>query len=214
MLKVICCGLATKYLATQIAKLTYSHRMLIEKLEILADAFESKGVNVRSNLAPGATDSELELVAEQYGVELPDDYRTLYKWHNGNADLNARNVFKFRDNAFLSIKDFQNAKFTIDIYAEPSPITDGVIDLSTALPLALFEGAVYVTPGKGAGISTLSPQPVVSVFQGIDVFFLSIETMVDTCIAWVAQPDWKQFSTAPNEHQLWAQHNPGVFDRF
>jgi hypothetical protein len=56
-----------------------------------------------------------------------------------------------------------------------------------------------------------SPHPVIGAFHGIDVYFLSIESMIETCIEWLEQPDYDLNRTAPNELEIWQRHNPGVF---
>lgn len=188
--------------------------MLVEKLERLVDAFEAHGVAVRANLAPGATPGELDALAEQCGFDLPDDFRALYQWHNGHLEHESVDVLKFRDNTFCEIGN-PSAQQTLDIYSEVSEenrvnTDDDPIDLKACLPVAEFNGSVLAVPGKGLGRLPLSANPVVSVFEGINVHYLNIESMVDTCIEWVEQPDWDRFSTAPNEKAIWLAHNPGV----
>ena len=181
--------------------------MLTDKLERLVDAHEARGVPVRESLAPGVSAAELDALAERVGFDLPDDYRALYEWHNGGP------LLLFRDNSFCEIGN-PDAQRTLDIYSEigeEDGLDDLPVDLRRCLPIAEFNGAVYVVPGKGLSQSPLSPNPVVSVFEGIDVYYLSIETMVDTCIEWVEQHDWTPTSEAPNEMRIWMKHNPACF---
>jgi cell wall assembly regulator SMI1 len=42
---------------------------------------------VAASLNPGATDAQLDHLASVIGVPLPEDYRALYKWHNGQKDV-------------------------------------------------------------------------------------------------------------------------------
>lgn len=42
---------------------------------------------VAAALNPGATDAQLDHLASLVGAPLPDDYRALYKWHNGQRDV-------------------------------------------------------------------------------------------------------------------------------
>lgn len=42
---------------------------------------------VAAALNPGATDAQLDHLASVIGAPLPDDYRTLYKWHNGQREV-------------------------------------------------------------------------------------------------------------------------------
>ena len=187
--------------------------MLEDKLERLADAFEGHGIAVRANLAPGASDEELDHLAESRGVELPEDYRTLYRWHNGNIDHWSADLFVFRDNPFIRIDEFPRAQMYIDGYraleSDPSlPKLD--VDLSGCVPFAEFDGSVYVIPCKGQTMTTLSAQPVICLFEDVSVHFLSIESMIDTCIEWVEQPGYTRYGTAPNEREIWSRNNPGL----
>lgn len=188
--------------------------MLIDKLERLVDAFEAHGHPVRANLAPGATAIELDDLADRRGFELPDDFRTLYGWHNGHIEQEGAPVLKFRDNPFCEIGN-ASAQLTLDIYEDVRAENREVewpLDLTACLPIAELMGSVYAVPGKGLSRSELSSNPVFSVSEGVDVYFLSIESLVDTCIEWVEQDDWDLYSTAPNERAIWKKHNPGILD--
>lgn len=187
------------------------------RLDRLADAFERHGVRVRETLLPGASPAEVAAIEAELGVVLPQAYRELYAWSAGPKD--PKNApFKFRDAALLRLADAVERReeyidaYQMDAYSDDAdPVEMNGIDLATTAPLAEFEGALYVV---ACGSHTLTPDaisPVIGVFQGIDIYFLSIESMLDTCIEWVEQEDWKQYSTAPNEHQVWHRHNPGVF---
>lgn len=189
--------------------------MLGDKLERFVDALEGHGIALRSNLAPGATDAELDALAERYNVELPADFRSLYQWQNGHRDQSALEVLRFGGGAFIGLGEFEgNVRITIDIYREEmqaeGPSGDPV-DLATVLPIADSGDGALVVPGVGLSLTPLSPCPVVRVMQGIDVHFLSIETMIDTCIDWVEQADWNPFANTPNELEIWRRHNPGLF---
>jgi hypothetical protein len=87
------------------------------------------------------------------------------------------------------------------------------IELRTSFPFASFNGGWYVVPCTGHDLDAEHAYPVVSVFQGIDVYFHSIESMLTTCI------DWRLASTLVDdaweleeglERAIWRKHNPGV----
>lgn len=189
--------------------------MLIEKLERLVDAFENKGHAVRSNLAPGATEAELDALADRYTVELPPDFRELYTWHNGHIDQESwKTTLQFRDGPFIGIDLFEYPQSTINIWRDATEdgIWSDVLDLNTCVPFAYSNGDLLVVPGVGTSITPLSPRPVVAIgFGNLAVYFLSIETMIDTCIEWFEQPDWDLVKETPNELAIWTKHNPGVF---
>src|SRR5687768_7352758 len=41
---------------------------------------------VAASLNPGASDEQLDHLATVIGVPLPDDYRALYRWHDGQKE--------------------------------------------------------------------------------------------------------------------------------
>ncbi len=55
---------------------------------------------------------------------------------------------------------------------------------------------------------------MISVMEGITVFFYSIEHMLDTCIGWVTHPTYDaDGGSLPEDIELevWRKHNPGIF---
>lgn len=85
--------------------------------------------------------------------------------------------------------------------------------LKHSFPIASFNGGWYVLPTKGHRFSKNLTAPIISVLQGIDVFFYSIETMVSTCIDWVNHEKYDKNYTLPEdvEMSIWRKHNPGIF---
>lgn len=63
-------------------------------------------------------------------------------------------------------------------------------------------------------LSSPHPSPVVSIYQGIDMFFLSLETMLRTCIEWTRHPSWEKAVGLPHEieSEVWHRLNPGIFE--
>lgn len=187
------------------------------KLHRLAMAFEAHGVPVLGNLRPGASDAELDALAHDLGVALPDELRTLYRWRNGHIDPNPMagggHMLVFRDNVFLRLEDIPAAYAAVsETYAYLQEVdVDPGVDLAACVPIAEFMGARYVVACGEQRLTARSRHPVISVFQGISVFFYSIGSMIDTCIDWVEQPDYEPFREAPNERAIWLRHNPGVF---
>jgi cell wall assembly regulator SMI1 len=50
------------------------------------------GVDLARHAAPGASDAQLNEADRMLGFRLPDDVRTLYRWHNGGVDRVAENA--------------------------------------------------------------------------------------------------------------------------
>lgn len=187
-----------------------------ERLDRLADAFHAHGIPVRDNLLPGATDAELDEVAAQLGVDLPQEYRDLYRWSAGSRDHETGPRLVFRDMAFLPLSlVVEHQRAVVETYATGMPEGESAtelygIDLARTAPIAELMGSTLVVACGWQRLTDRS-HPVVNAFQGIDVFFHSVGSMIDTCIEWVDQADYDAYAPAPNEMAIWQRHNPGVF---
>ena len=89
--------------------------------------------------------------------------------------------------------------------------------LASSFPFAAFNGGWLVLPCKRQTLDKRLQRPVISVFQGIDVYFYSLQLMVDTCVDWVSHPlyDPKEAAGFPEalEMEIWRRHNPGIFEQ-
>ena len=85
--------------------------------------------------------------------------------------------------------------------------------LKYAFPFAEFNGGWYVMPALGHPFNLSLACPIISVFEGIDVYYYSLELMVNTCIEWVSHPEYSADGSLPHEIELeiWRKHNPGIF---
>lgn len=190
--------------------------VLESKLDRLADAFEARGIPVWSNLRSGVTEPELDDIAERLSVVLPEEFRELYRWRNGHVDPDASNVVTFRDGVFIGLDAIPQAYRDVNsVYglspADPEYVVD--VDLSECVPIAEFMGSwLVVACGAQSAISG-SQHPVFNAFHGVEPFFDSIDSMVETCIAWVEQSDYDPYSEAPNEREIWIAHNPLHFGK-
>jgi len=183
---------------------------IAELCDDLATAYEAKGQAVSQNLKSGLSESEY---AKAIGFDLqaiPTSVVKLYQWRNGCADEEAEALFLFRDNCFISADRGKEELNQIRTFY--SADDENRFDLNRVIPIAAFEGSVFaVVTGKhnfGPGFE----YPVVSIFEGIDLFFSSIEAMLQTCIAWVAHPDWNPYDALHSdvELEIWQRLNPGV----
>lgn len=183
--------------------------------EQLADAFETKGVPIRQTLRPGASRDHVIGVAAALGIELPEEVVDLYEWHNGVLDTVADgDSLVFRDNTFISV-DAASAEYASiqKYYGVHSSIESDRVDLKACFPIARFEGSWYVVACGGHLHGQAMQHPVISVFQGVDLFFYSVENMLRTCISWVSHPAWAQHAGVPQdvEMELWRKHNADIF---
>jgi hypothetical protein len=189
---------------------------ITELCEQLADAFEARGVRVRENLQPGLShDAIMEIVAP-LRLPLPDDVVELYQWRNGHVDDHDpqwRHI-RFRDNAFISLQRAVREYASIaGSYGADSTLHADRVDLSACIPISAFDGSWDVVACGAHLFGRRIDHPVVRVFQGIDMHFHSLPSMLQTCIAWVSSPGWSPLDGLPadEEMEIWTRHNPGIF---
>jgi hypothetical protein len=183
---------------------------IAELCDDLVTAYEAKGQAVSQNLSPGISESEYARAIGFDIQEIPPAVLKLYQWRNGCADEEAEALFLFRDNCFISADRGKEELNQIrNFYG--ADIEDR-FDLHRVIPIAAFEGSVFAVVTGQHNFGPEFEHPVVSIFEGIDLFFSSIEAMVQTCIAWVAHPDWEPYDALPNDTELeiWQRLNPGV----
>lgn len=178
---------------------------LASRLELLADAYARHGYDVRGNLRPGASADELAELESLLGLAPPAAYRDLYSWSAGTVD-DSGPCLRFRDEALLPLARVAEER---ELLVETYGWFDGV-DLGTLAPLATFEGATLAVACGPHDLTPLAAYPVISFFQGIEVFYDSIGSMVKTALDWVSQPDWAPYAPAPNELEIWRRHNRAV----
>ncbi|KJS28847.1 MAG: hypothetical protein VR64_22740 [Desulfatitalea sp. BRH_c12] len=196
-----------------IEQAAFSKVNLHNSLERLLKAFESKGMNVNDSLLPALTESEIKNQCSWFPGELTDEIIALYEWRGGQTKdaLESEQPFWFRDNSFCSIERARfEYKSMMDSYGTYKP--DHHM-LKNAFPIASFNGAWYVIPTKGHNLASALKRPVISVHEGIVIYFYSIEKMVETCVEWVEHNNYSSDGLYPEsiEMEIWKKHNPGIF---
>jgi hypothetical protein len=98
-----------------------------------------------------------------------------------------------------------------------SPGPDSIpheFDVRESFPIAAFMGSSLVVVCGEHSYRSPHSHPVVKVYQGLYLWFHSVEAMLRTCIAWVGHPSWRPAEDLPEdvEHELWERYNPGIFD--
>jgi hypothetical protein len=186
------------------------------KLDNLLAAYEAKGYATTNTLAPGLSIDEILAETVWFPSPLKNDILDLYQWRNGVIINHSRvpfpYTFKFRDMIFHSLQDARLEYRTImETYGVDSSIEQHKVDLATCFPFASYECGWYVLPCGEQLLSQIYPNPVVSVFQGVDLYYYSVESMLDTCIAWVSHPDYEPHHHLHDESTIWREHNPGIF---
>jgi len=194
----------------------FSPDRLHRLLEDLRLAFEAKSLNVSDTLLPPVNESELRERCDWFPGEVVPELVALYSWRGGQepgpwdlADID--DPFWFRDYAFSSLaiaeREYQSM---MESYGQIPEFHDM---LKTCFPFAAFNGGWLVMPTTSHDFGRGLLRPIVSVIQGIDVFFYSTEKMVETCIDWVSHPAYTADDALPDnvEHDIWRKHNPGIF---
>ena len=191
----------------------FSKQNLHRQLDLLATAYEEKGLKVKQTMLPGIPEAELRKKCSWFPGELPEEIIALYEWSGGQVkdDWDVEYPFWFRDNVFSRIDrakvEYSSMMSSYGSYPEDHEM------LKYSFPFAAFNGSVYVLPTKGHNLNSVLNKPIVNVFQGIDIFFYSIERMVETCVDWVRNDMYSYDGVFPEkvEQEIWQKHNPGVF---
>ncbi|MEP5763300.1 MAG: hypothetical protein ABJ308_01835 [Halieaceae bacterium] len=182
-------------------------------LDRLLKAYESKGMEVENSLLPPYGENRLRKSCSWFPGELTLELVSLYGWRGGQEKdaWESEHPFWFRDMSFSSIERAKAEYHSMMESYGTNPEDHELLKYS--FPFASFNGGWYVLPTRGHPFTSSLSSPVISVFQGIDLYFYSIETMVNTCIEWVSHPEYEE-GQPPREIELeiWEKHNPGIFN--
>jgi hypothetical protein len=194
----------------------FSADRLHQLLEDLRLAYEGKSLNVSDTLLPPLNENDLRKRCDWFPGEIIPELLALYSWRGGQEpgpwDLaDTDHPFWFRDYAFSSLAIAETEYQSMMASYGQTPEFHEM--LKTCFPFAAFNGGWLVIPTMPHNFDRALSRPIVSVMEGIDVFFYSIEKMVETCIDWVSNPAYTGDGTLPEnvEHEIWRKHNPGVF---
>ena len=193
----------------------FSKQNLHLQLDRLLKAFESKGMYVSDSLLPSISEVELKKKCSWFPGELIEEIVALYEWKGGQEKdaWESEFPFWFRDNSFCSIKRAEiEYKSMMASYGTYPPDHEM---LKFSFPIASFNGAWYVIPTKKHSLNSALKKPIISVFEGIDIYFYSIEKMVETCVEWVEHEKYsiEGLSLQSIEMEIWRKHNPGIFSQ-
>jgi hypothetical protein len=187
-------------------------------LEELRAAYISRGVDVDRHLLPGVDSQQITDRTSGLGFAVPDEIVALYSWRDGQGDGAEYDTesFSFRDEAFIGIeRALVERDVLLETYGDLGPdVVPLGFDLDRTFPFATYEGAYYVIVCGPHQLASPFPHPIVSVFEGIDMFFHSFELMVRTCIDWARHPSWTKSVGLPDdvEGDIWRRNNPGIFE--
>jgi len=192
----------------------FSRDKLHTQLDRLQDAFEEKGCHVSKNLLPAIQEQELKIRCGWFPAELPPELISLYAWRGGHADDDPEvPSFWFRDCIFSSPewaeKEYKSMMGSYGACPEDHEL------LKYSFPFAAFNGGWLIFPCHGQKLDKRFEHPVISVMQGIDVHYYSMQLMVDTCVDWVSSMQYRPEYGLPEkvELEIWKKHNPGIFEK-
>lgn len=182
-------------------------------LDELLEAYTANGMPVADSLLPPLSEAELVERCRWFPGSLPPEIVSLYAWRGGQEKEAWESDFPFwfRDNTFCSIERAPGEyRRMMDSYGRDPEYHEL---LKHSFPFASFNGGWYVLPTRGQPFSPVLTAPIISVMEGIDIHFFSIETMVRTCIDWVRAGAYDPENPMPRELelQIWRRHNPGIF---
>lgn len=188
-----------------------------QKLDTLLRAYESKGISANQELAPALTEQELKERCAWFLDDLPKEIVALYTWRGGQDTQWVKQPFWFRDTIFCDLTTAENDYAQIVVqYAEDAEADSdlGWEYLRHSFPFTSFEGAVYVIPCQEFVADKRFARPIISVHEGVQMVFESLETMLDTCIEWAENGTYNEedeFLEINHEHEIWKKHNPKIF---
>lgn len=184
------------------------------KLEELRLSFEARGFNVSETLQPGLSPDEAAAQCSWFPEPLPKEIIALYGWRGGQLESRDKKdfPFSFRDCSFVTPADakreYESMMKTYGANPADAPL------LRISFPFAAFNGGWLVMPCAAQTLEPRLPRPIISVMQGIDVHYYSVETMVATAVDWVRHPKFNGYGLPSDaELEIWQRHNPGIFQR-
>ena len=175
--------------------------------DALVKAYAGRRLRVGPSLAPGLAPEAYAAASGVPQARCPEDLLALYAWRDG-SDEAADAQLLFRDHCFLSAARAAEAWAP---YRAQRPAALG-FDPDDAIPVAGFDGALYVAVFGAHGFGDALACPVVSVYETVDLYFESIPTMLETCADWVRHPSWDPEDGVEDaaEQVIWRRHNPRV----
>jgi hypothetical protein len=195
------------------------------QLRRLSEVLQRKGADLEKCFYPGLTPEKVAASTARLPFRIPSEISALYQWQNGSPE---DSLLLFRDQRFLplneAIRECESIASNFNLANEHH------LNLRTSLPFAAFDGSWYVVPTEEQNLRPDLERPVISVFEGIDVYFLSVGAMLDTVIEWfetgvttfsesgedlrdprarekaIAHAKWRD----EREREIWRKHNPGL----
>ncbi len=196
--------------------------IITQKLQTI----ESQGYPLNDDLNPGLDRSEILTLTKFFPKEISEEIIELYQWRNEQIHGEWHESFDygfslFRDNYFIPLNLVEAYYQTIQKYYIHS---DYDKYLHQVFLFATFEGSTWVICCGEQPLKPELKQPIVSVFEGTEVYFFDIALMLDTIVAlyqegaYTIKPDRSGNYTpmldvdSNLEKHIWEKLNPGIFN--
>ena len=173
---------------------------LSEKLILIENMLAKRGYPVHE-LNPGLTREEIDRKVSSLSYPFPEELYQLYMWRNGTRE--GSTLFLFRDQIFNSLDEgISNQTF------------QGLYGVHNSFPFASLEGSFYTLPSEAYALNGKLERPVISVFEGVDVYFYSLDHLLETQIDWIENNVYPESDSSQIDLELpiWKSHNPGIFE--
>lgn len=181
-----------------------------EKLDRLADLIKRREKEI-DNLRRGLTRREIEQKIACLPFEFPQELYELYQWRNGieQPSTDLLSPFLFRDHYLSNLDDAIENYLAIQTSFNTEEDRK-IADWSKSFPFAYFEGSyLLIILGKHF-LEKKYKYPIINIFEGVELWFCSFDSMLDTCIEW-NQQTFEKYDTPKDEINIWQKHNPGIF---
>ena len=186
--------------------------LIHQLLERYLGVIKARGYTIERYLNPRLTRSQIAQQLLELPFTPPEEIFQLYQWHDGVHET--CQISLFREHQFLSLSQAKQEYQMLCTYYLGNGIDYGV-DLSKCFPFAGFEGALYVLPADNQTLKTKLQRPVICVFEGVEVYFRDLPTMIETCIAWWVEGIYRVDDYSVDEKrelEIWKRLNPGIFN--
>jgi len=184
-----------------------------DKLDRIVAIRRDKGSASDFPLNPGLTRNQIAELTKGLRFKFPEELVQLYLWRNGSP-ADSQSAALFRDQRFLPLAeavDHYRQMLTYYPFDVWSLDRIGKVDLRDCFPFAGLDGSAWAVNSGG---EFSGYHPVISVFEGVELFFWSFDHMLDTVLDWCAQGDHSADGvtlTREQELRIWKAHNKGIF---
>lgn len=168
-------------------------------------------MDVSQALKPKLTKEQIQNQCSWFPGDIPEEVISLYSWRGGTEE-DSEPPFWIRDTTFCTPAraklEYEMMMKTYGSFEEDHKM------LKYCFPISSIKGAIYALPTKGHNFQSVLKKPIISVFEGIDIYYFSIQSMIETCTEWVNHEKYAEDGQYPEEEELkiWNQYNPNVFE--